>query len=71
MSYLGTGAMGVAKAALHIDRPSAPTVRHRRALCSRCPANKRSRLGRLCIECDCFIRAKTAVASEHCPRGQW
>ncbi len=71
MSYLRHGAVGLAKAALHIDRAAPAVVQSRRTLCARCPANRSSRLGRLCVDCDCFITAKTLVNSEECPRRLW
>ena len=39
----------------------------RRALCNSCE----SRMGIICKECGCVIRAKTAMSGEKCPLGKW
>jgi hypothetical protein len=66
------GAVGITKAALHVDRAAEPLIRQRRAICAACPqatagSSKTSR----CTVCTCFIHPKSATASEKCPEGRW
>lgn len=43
---------------------------HRRiAICEKCPSLNKD-LGR-CMECGCFVKAKTRVNFEECPLGKW
>jgi hypothetical protein len=76
------GAAGLAKAALGIDRASDEIVAQRRNQCRECPhATKNPKRVHLptkgltklsrCQLCDCFIHAKTLLASETCPDGRW
>jgi hypothetical protein len=65
------GAVGLAKAALGVDRADEETIQKRRAICRECPhaipcpllANKKCR----CELCGCLLSAKTVVAGEVCP----
>jgi hypothetical protein len=66
------GAVGITKAALHVDRAAEPLIRQRRAICAARPkatagSSKTSR----CTVCTCFIHSKSATASEKCPEGRW
>ena len=71
-SRLGHGAAGLAKAALGIDRAEDFRVEYRRQTCEACPyALHRLGVVDTCSLCKCVIRAKTAIASEHCPVGKW
>ena len=66
------GAVGLTKAALHVDRADEVLIRKRRALCAACPqASAGSSKTSRCRVCTCFIHPKTATASEKCPIGQW
>lgn len=67
MSYLRQGAVGLARAALGVDRAPEATIRARRQRCRACP----DKVGRLCTACGCLIAAKTLVYSQSCPRGRW
>lgn len=40
---------------------------HRRRICSKCPSNKK----KWCLECGCFIPAKTLVKDEKCKLNKW
>jgi hypothetical protein len=67
-----TGAVGLTKAALHVDRAAEPVIRQRRAICAACPKatagmSKTSR----CQACTCFIYPKTSTTGEKCPIGKW
>jgi hypothetical protein len=67
-----TGTVGIAKAALHVDRADEVVIRKRRSLCAACPnANAGSSKTSRCLVCSCFIWPKTATASEKCPIGKW
>jgi hypothetical protein len=81
------GAIGLAKVGLQslgvpVDRASDAETLRRRDICRECPmaTRNRARLSRStkglttlsrCRECDCFIAAKTRLASERCPVGKW
>ena len=39
----------------------------RRAICNSCE----SRMGIMCKECGCLIRAKTAMSGQKCPLDKW
>ena len=67
-----TGAVGLTKAALHVDRAPEVVARRRRGICAGCPQataglSKTSR----CKVCTCFIYPKTATATEACPLRLW
>lgn len=47
-----------------VDRDEKQT---RREVCGLCPENRGGR----CQACGCWIRAKTLLATEDCPRGLW
>ena len=67
-----TGAVGITKAALHVDRAGEVLIRRRRSLCAACPqASAGSSKTSRCLVCTCFIYPKTATASEKCPIGRW
>ena len=67
-----TGAVGITKAALHVDRTDEVLIRKRRSLCTACPnANAGSSKTSRCVACSCFIWPKTATASEKCPISRW
>jgi hypothetical protein len=71
-STVVTGAVGITKAALHVDRAAEPVIRQRRAICAACPKatagmSKTSR----CQACTCFIYPKTSTAGEKCPIEKW
>ena len=66
-----TGAVGITKAALHVDRADEVVIRKRRSLCAACPnAQAGSSETSRCVICSCFIWPKTATASEKCPIGE-
>lgn len=76
------GCIGLAKAALHIDRASEATILLRRDYCRNCDKATRSKdpkfsrfngltsLSR-CTGCGCNIMAKTVIKHEVCPLGRW
>jgi hypothetical protein len=67
-----TGAVGLTKAALHVNRADEVVIRKRRSLCAACPqASAGSSKTRRCLICTCFTYPKTATASEKCPTGNW
>jgi len=47
--------------------PPLDVVENRRAICSECPSSK---LG-FCMECGCFILAKTMRKAQACPLNKW
>lgn len=69
------GVRGLANVAAGRDKAPPWLVRERRLACLRCPARTfaiiRARRLVVCRECDCFILAKTRLASQYCPRGYW
>ncbi len=72
VSRVVTGAVGLTKAALRVDRADEVLIRKRRSLCAACPqASAGSSKTSRCRICTCFIYPKTATASEKCPIGQW
>jgi hypothetical protein len=53
---------------------AAPDVRaERMAVCKACPNFQASNdaLGARCIACGCFLKAKTALITQNCPKGKW
>jgi hypothetical protein len=67
-----TGAVGLAKAAMHVGRADEVLIRKRRSICAACPqASAGSSKTSRCLVCTCFIYPKTATASEKCPIRQW
>jgi hypothetical protein len=66
------GAVGIAKAVLHIDRADDATIDRRRAICGTCD-QATVVLGVLekCKACGCGIVPKTANADQVCPLGKW
>jgi hypothetical protein len=65
-------AVGLTKAALHVDRADEVLIRKRRSLCAACPQSSAGSSGTSrCLVCTCFIYPKAATASEKCPTGQW
>lgn len=76
------GAIGIAKAALHIGRASEEEVAKRRNLCRNCEhatrnddpkfkaTNGLTNLSQ-CQKCSCVILAKTSNKDEKCPLGRW
>ena len=66
------GAVGVTKAALHVNRAAEPLIRQRRAICAACPqATAGSSETSRCAVCTCFIHPKSATTSEKCPQARW
>ena len=66
------GAVGITKAALHVDRAPEVLIRKRRSICAICPqANAGSSRTSRCLACTCFIHPKTATATEKCPLSRW
>jgi hypothetical protein len=67
------GAVGLTKAALGIGYASPDVIAQRRATCAQCEhamGDIRNIMTR-CAICDCFLAAKTKLASEKCPIGKW
>lgn len=76
------GAVGLAKVALGMDAAPDAVIAERRDACRMCDRATRnpspryvasmglSSLSR-CLECKCFIAAKTKLAGERCPLGKW
>lgn len=60
-------AKAAVKVALNIDRAPMRVALERRLECESC----NERQGTKCSVCKCFIKLKTAVLSEHCPRDKW
>jgi len=66
------GAIGLAKAALHVELADAKVIAERREICRQCDhSEKRLFANRVlisrCRVCGCFIAAKTSLKSESCP----
>lgn len=69
---LGNAAQAVARVTAAVARGEAVLVdrdekQTRRAVCGLCPAN----VGGRCADCGCWIRAKSLLATEDCPRALW
>jgi hypothetical protein len=66
------GMMGLAKAALGIDRASDELIRQRTEICRGCEHAKFV-AGKLasCGLCGCIIKAKVRIPREHCPIKKW
>jgi hypothetical protein len=78
----GLAKFGAQSLGLRVDQASDETMLRRRDVCRECPHATRNakRLNRStkgltslsrCELCDCFIGAKTALASERCPASKW
>jgi hypothetical protein len=69
---LATGAAGLAKSAIGINRAAAEVIASRRDECDACP-HARVMLGAFqhCGLCGCLTAAKTTLANEKCPAGKW
>lgn len=70
------GAIGLAKAALRLDRAPRALIEQRRALCRACPHARRiMHQGALkvatCMLCGCYLPAKTVLRRESCPLSKW
>lgn len=69
------GAVGLTKAALHIDRADESVIEQRRSICRQCeyaqPCRSNPQKKCTCSECGCRLAAKTVIASERCPVGAW
>lgn len=76
------GAGSLLQAAVHLDPAPAEVVQARRDLCRVCEfatRNKHAQFAQFtglttlsrCRKCDCFIGAKTSLASQSCPIGRW
>jgi hypothetical protein len=75
-------ATGLAKAALGLDAAPLAAVLARRNVYRACDRATRSSSPRFavnkglttlsrCLECSCFIAAKTLLSGEKCPMGKW
>ncbi|MEM1110102.1 MAG: hypothetical protein AAGH99_15560 [Planctomycetota bacterium] len=80
------GVLGLSKSALDLEPVPEELLRDRRRACGACPAATRTKplglasaAGKLhvltplstCSVCKCNLHAKTRLAGEACPRGQW
>lgn len=76
------GAVGITNAILRRDGLPQNIVSERRDTCRECDRASRNpnlmahpckglSIRSRCLECDCFIFAKTRLASEKCPLGKW
>lgn len=76
------GAIGLTKAALHIERAEVDIINKRRDACRNCEfstktpkfinnSSKGLTNKSLCEKCGCFIMAKTTLKNEVCPEGKW
>ena len=86
-SRVVSGVVGLSKVAMQavgipVDQADAQTVQQRRDVCRECPHASKSDAARFtsfsgltsrstCDQCGCFIKAKTMIASEVCPKGKW
>lgn len=61
------GAIKLGKAELGIDDVSLDVLQMRRSECQKCDKNE---IGR-CLECGCYLWAKTKLKREKCPIGKW
>lgn len=74
------GIVGLAKAAAHIERASDSIINERREICRSCEhleirERKDGTMGMTtfsrCLVCKCFLKPKTALATDKCPVGKW
>lgn len=61
------GAVGIAKAILHVDAATRDMIDSRTTLCDACKGNDRG----VCRVCHCDIWSKVRNASEACPWNKW
>lgn len=52
-------------------RPSNATIEFRRKQCAACDEKRSFAMVGACRLCGCLTRAKTAIATERCPKGRW
>jgi hypothetical protein len=67
MDKLRKGITGLTKATLGIGLASEYEIQARRDICDTCEY----RSGSQCGGCGCFIKSKTKLAKEKCPKGFW
>lgn len=67
------GAVGLAKAALGVDKADGATMAARLAICQDCEHAEKNHEGKAakCNECGCRLIAKTSIQGESCPIGKW
>lgn len=78
------GILGLTKDALGVGVADPHRVAERRRICAGCPelefrgvanvsraADPQALEHHRCGACGCFIRPKTRLAAERCPRGRW
>lgn len=81
-STIAKGAAGLSKAVLGIDQASDAEKLRRRDICRECPEATRNQRRlhlstkgltacSVCKKCSCNIKAKTSLATEHCPIDKW
>ena len=64
---LARGVPGLLKSELGIGMAPDEVVERRKELCLACEHHDFG----VCNECGCYLKAKTAIASESCPIGKW
>ncbi len=67
VSYLATGAVGLSKALLGIDRAPDELIQERWEICQKCEFYRMWR----CTKCGCIASQKAKVLSEKCPENFW
>ena len=66
------GTVGLAKAAIGVDRADGITMIKRWAVCESCTsAVKTAGVVQTCALCHCMLHAKIRIAHERCPAGKW
>lgn len=61
------GANGILGWLLRRDQVDYMTREKRRSICRTCEYNKCG----FCVTCKCYLRAKTSLKSQNCPRNKW
>jgi hypothetical protein len=69
------GAIGLMKVVTGTGRADNQTIIDRQAICAECERGGEHKNSRgtpfKCLECGCYVPAKTRLASESCPIGKW
>ncbi len=76
------GSSGLSRAALNVGPADADTINQRKQTCANCDLATRTKATHIeslrvlsptstCSQCKCLISAKTKLAKERCPLGQW
>ena len=70
--HIARGTVGLAKAAVGLDKADGITMIKRWAICESCASSvKTAGIVQTCAQCHCMLRAKIRLARERCPLNKW